>query len=318
MAGQEASAIDIMLVPGRAASISGTVTAASGAPLGGAAIGLIQELMGPSGGSSSMIGQSRAGADGTFTLRNVPPGEYSLRATADAADRGSETASMKLAVGGRDLHGVALGTNRGGLVTGRIVTDTGVPLPAGALRVITTSAIFERSTTTAPQNEDGLAGVEGRFTRRASAGPAFIRASGQPTGWALKQVVIGGRDHTDIPAEIHPEQTLADVTVVISNRLPAVSGQVTDVRDAGGPVLLVPADPARWYEASGALRSARPDVSGKFRFDNVRPGDYLVFALERMETWQLTDPEFLHPLREKASKISVAEEPVSIDLRVIR
>ena len=131
-------------------------------------------------------------------------------------------------------------------------------------------------------------------------------------------MLVNGRDYTNTPVDVHPGQTLADVTVVISNRLPAVSGRVVDERNAGGPVLLVPADPSHWFEASGALRSARPDRAGTFRFDNVTPGDYLLVAVDRMETWQLNDPEFLHPLREKATKVSVAEGPMSIDLRVIR
>ena len=318
VAGQEAAAADIALVPGRAAALSGTVIGADGAPLANASVRVEQEIMGPSGGSMSMIGTTRAGADGAFVLRSIPPGDYQLRATGTAGDRAPESASTAIVVAGRDIDGIVLGGNRGGLVTGRLVTDTGGPLPAGALRVTTSSATFERANASAPPNEDGLAGAEGRFTRRAPAGSAFIRTSGQPPGWALKQVLIGGRDHTDAPVDIHPEQTLGDVTVVISNRLPAVSGRVTDARDAGGPVLLIPADPARWLEGSGALRSARPDHTGRFRFDNVRPGDYLAVAVERMETWQLNDPEFLLPLREKAAKLAVADEPVAIDLRVIR
>lgn len=318
VAGQEAGAIDITLVAGRAAAISGTVTAADGSPLSGATVGLAQELMGPNGGTMSMIGNSRAGAEGTFTVRNIPPGEYQLRATGTPGDRASESASQTIVMSGRDIEGLVLGGNRGGLVTGRLITHSGTPLPPGALRVITTSAIFERSTTSTPPNEDGLAGADGRFTRRAPAGPAFIRPSGLRSGWAVKQVLVGGRDYTDTPIEIVPEQTLADVTVVISNSLPAVSGRVIDARGGGGPVLLVPADPARWFEASGAMRSARPDPSGRFRFDQVRPGDYLALAVDRMEPWQLNDPEFLNPLREKATRIAVAEEPVSIDLQVIR
>jgi protocatechuate 3,4-dioxygenase beta subunit len=317
VAGQEAAAIDVVLVPGRAAAVSGTVIAADGTPLAGASVGLAQEIAGPGGASMSMIGNARAAADGAFVLRSIPPGEYQLRATGTAGDR-AESASTTVLLTGRDLDGIVLGGNRGGLVTGRIVTDTGGPLPAGALRVMTTSAAFARSTTQTPPIEDGAPGADGRFTRRAPAGAAFIRPSGQPAGWALKQVIVGGRDHTDTPVEIHPEQTLGDVTVVISNRLPPVTGRVTDPGDAGGPVLLVPADPARWLEASGALRSARPDHSGRFRFEHVRPGEYLAVAVERMEAWQLNDPEFLHSVREKATRISVAEEPVSVDLRVVR
>lgn len=317
-AGQEAGAIDIALVAGRAAAISGTVTAADGSPLAGASISLVQEIMGPAGGTTSIIASSRAAADGMFTLRSVSPGEYRLRASGSSGDRATETASATIVLAGRDLDGVVLGGNRGGLLRGRIVTDTGSPLPAGALRVITTSAGFERSTGSPPPGEDGLAGADGTFTRRAPAGSAFVRTSGQPSGWGLKQVTIGGRDSTDLPIDLMPEQTLADVIVVISNRLPAVSGRVQDPRDAGGPVLLVPADPARWFEASGAMRSARPDRSGRFRFESVRPGDYLILAVERMEPWQVNDPEFLTPLRERATKISVAEEAMSIDLQVVR
>jgi protocatechuate 3,4-dioxygenase beta subunit len=317
VAGQEAAAIDIMLVPGRAAAISGTVITADGAPLSGASVGLTQEIMGPGGGSMSMIGNSRAAADGTFTLRSIPPGEYQLRATGSPGDGAPQTAWTTIAVAGTDLQGIVLGGNTGGLVTGRLVADAGARLPAGALGVNTRSATFERSQSSTPPDEDGRAGTDGTFTRRAPAGPAFIRPFGLPSGWALKQVVVGGRDQTDTPVDIHPGQTLADVTVVISNTLPAVSGRVTNAREAG-PVILVPADPARWFEASGALRTARPDGGGKFRFDNVRAGDYLLVAVDRMETWQLNDPDFLHPLREKATKITVAEETVTFDLQVVR
>ena len=318
VAGQEAGGIDIALVPGRAAAISGTVTAVDGAPLAGASVSLGQEITGPNGASMSSIGSARAAADGTFTVRNIPPGEYQLRASGSVGDRAPETASMTVTLSGRDLDGIVLGGNRGGLVMGRLVTDTGAPLPRGALRVTTTSATFERSMGSPPAKEDGLAGTDGAFARRAPAGPAFIRVFGQPPGWALKQVVAAGRDATDVPVEILPEQTIADVTVVISNRLPAVTGRLTGGRDAGGTVLLVPAAPALWIEASGALRSARPDRTGGFKFDNVRPGEYLVVAVERMETWQLNDPEFLGTLREKAKRIAVADDPVSIDLQVIR
>lgn len=319
VAGQEATAIDITLVAGRAASISGIVTASDGAPLAGAHVGLLQELMGPNGGTMSNITSTNAAGDGAFMLRNIPPGEYQLRANGTpGSDRSSETASTTVMLSGRDINGLALGGNRGGLVTGRLVTDTGGPLPPGALRVSTSSATFERANPSPSPQEDGLAGAAGQFTRRAPAGPAFIRPIGLRSGWALKQVLIGGRDYTETPVDIVPDQILADVIVVISNSLPAVSGRVTDARGAAGPVLLVPADPARWFEASGAMRSTRPDPSGSFRFDNVRTGDYLAVAVERMESWQANDPEFLAPLREKATRITVAQEPVAIDLRVIR
>jgi protocatechuate 3,4-dioxygenase beta subunit len=67
--------------------------------------------------------------------------------------------------------------------------------------------------------------------------------------------------------------------------------------------VLFPADSARWLEASGALRSTRPDQSGRYRFDAVRPGEYLLIAVAQMEPWQVNDPEFLAPLRARAAKV---------------
>jgi protocatechuate 3,4-dioxygenase beta subunit len=319
VAGQEASAIDFSLVPGRAATISGTVVSADGSPLAGATVGVTQEVTGPGGSSMSMIGNTRAGADGTFKIRDVSPGQYILRASGGESERGSQTASLNLSVTGADIDGLILGADAGGLITGRVVTDSGVPLSGSPPTVTASSATFERSPLTVLPAEDGKVGADGRFLRRAATGPAFIRIGGLPLGWALKSVSIGGQDITTAPVEIRAGQTLSDVTIVISNRLPEVTGQVSDQngRPADGPVLLFPADQERWHEAADAVRSARADQSGKFRFDRVRPGDYLIVAVAHMATWQQYDPEFLAPLRERSTKITVTGEPVTMDLKVV-
>jgi protocatechuate 3,4-dioxygenase beta subunit len=320
VAGQETSAIDFSLVPGRTAAISGTVTAVDGAPLGGASVGLRQEIIGPMGGSVGFAGNARASADGIFTLRNVAPGEYILEATGAAGDRGSESAAMTLTVLGPDIEGLVLRADAGGLVAGRVVTDSGDALPSATLRVTTQSATFDRSNAPVSPVEDGLVGPDGRFIRRGLTGPAFVRVSGLPSGWALKRIQIGDRETTDVPVGIRAGQTLPDVTLVISKRLGAIDGTVTDAggRAAGGPVVLFPADAAKWHEAAGTLRSARPDRAGRYRFDTVRPGDYLIAAVEHMEPWQVNDPEFLTALRERATKVTVGDELATVVLKVIR
>ena len=319
-AGQEAAAIDFSLVPGRAVAISGTVIGLDGAPLGRANVGLTQEMMGPDGGSMFIIGNTQSAADGTFKLRNVAPGQYILRATGSAGDRGSESASMNVTVLGADLDGLTLRTDAGGLIAGRVVTDDGDALPSSTARVSTRSATFERSNFPVSPSEDGLAGTDGRFIRRSPTGPAFVRIGGLPSGWALKRVHIGDREVTDLPVDIRPGETLPNVTVVVSRRLTTISGTVTDAqgRPADAPVVLFPADPAKWHEAAGSLRSVRPDRSGTYRFDSVRPGDYLIVAVEQMEPWQVNDPEVLTSLRERATKVTMADEAAARDLKVIR
>jgi hypothetical protein len=319
VAGQEASAIDFSLVPGRAATISGTVVSADGSPLATANVAVTQEINGPAGSSMSMVANARAAADGTFKIRDVSPGQYILRASGPASERGSETASLNLTVTGADIDGLILGADTGGLITGRVVTDTGTPLSGSPPTVTVSSATFDRPSVTVLPAEDGKVAPGGRFVRRAASGPAFIRIGGLPSGWALKSVTIGGQDITTAPVDIRAGQTLADVTIVISERLPPITGQVTDAngRPSDGPVLLFPADEARWHEAADTVRSARTDQSGKFRFDRVRPGDYLIVAIDQLATWQQYDPEFLAPLRDRSMKITVAEEPAAVDLKVV-
>jgi len=199
-----------------------------------------------------------------------------------------------------------------------MVTDSGKKLPAGTLRVATQSATFDRSQLNVPPAQDGLVAADGGFTRKVPSGQAFVRPN-IPSGWALKQVTIGGQDYTDVPYDFRAGQALDEATVVISDRLPAVSGQATGAKGpATGPVLLVPADASRWWEASGTLQRARPDTTGRYRFDSVRPGSYLLVAIEQMQPWQLYDPEFLEALREKATKLTVDADPITMDLQVVR
>jgi hypothetical protein len=226
---------------------------------------------------------------------------------------------LNLTVTGADIDGLILGADAGGLITGRVVTDAGTALPAPPPTVIASSATFERSSVTTLPAEDGKVAADGRFVRRAASGPAFIRMAGLPSGWALKSVAMGGQDITTAPVEIRAGQTLGDIAIVVSNRLPAITGQVTDAngRPADGPVLLFPADQTQWHEAADTVRSARADQAGKFRFERVRPGDYRIVAIDQMATWQQYDPEFLAPLRERSTKITVADEPVAMDLKVV-
>jgi protocatechuate 3,4-dioxygenase beta subunit len=317
-AGQETGGLDFNLVPGRAAAISGSVIATDGAPLASASVFVGQEITGPSFMTMSSITSGRTGADGTFTLRNIPPGQYQLRASGAAGDRGTETASVTVTLQGTDIEGLVVGADNGAMLTGRVVTDSGKRLPAGTLRITPQSAIFDRSQINVPPAQDGLVAADGGFTRKVPSGPAFVRPS-VPSGWALKQITIGGQDCTDIPYDFRAGQALGDALVIISDRLPSVSGQAAGAKGpATGAVLLVPADASAWWEASGALQKARPDATGRYRFDSVRPGSYLLAAVEQMQAWQLYDPEFLEALREKATKVTVESDPVTIDLRVIR
>ena len=83
--GQEIGNSDIALIPGRAVTISGTAFDSHGRPLAGSSISLNQETRGPGMMMMMGLGTSPVAADGSFIVRNVPPGEYKLAAGPFAA-----------------------------------------------------------------------------------------------------------------------------------------------------------------------------------------------------------------------------------------
>ena len=318
--GQEAAAVDFALTVMPTATLAGTVLRSDGTPVTSGNVSLAQEISGPTSSSMSMFGNARIGADGTFTLTDVAPGEYTLRAQG-ITDRGTEIATEKLTVHGTDIAGIVLMADAGVLVSGRVTTDTGEPLPPGSpLGVNTTLLSMETGQVRGTPEEGGAVAPDGAFVRRSATGPVVFRLGPMPRGWGLKSIVIGGRDYAGLPVELRPGQPLAGVTLVISKGMPTISGRVLDEngKPTNGVVIVFPTDPARWHEATQTIRSGKTDQAGVFRFDTMRPGEYFVVAVDYVQQWQVNDPEFLTPLRERAMKVQLGEESVSVDVKVVR
>jgi hypothetical protein len=318
--GQEAANTDFALVAQRASAVSGLATSADGTPLTGARVSLSLDIMGPSGGMSMSAGGATVAADGSWRMRGVAPGEYQLDVSSQERDRPPARASMTLFVQGADIEGLSLVADTGGTVTGQIVTDTGEALPAPPvrLRVVAESiAPDQRPYGILAGDENGVATTDGRFTLTGALGRSVLRLQGLPRGWVVKSIEAGDRDLAESPLEVRGGQTV-DTRIVITNRFPLVSGRVVDDKGnpSAGSVLLFPADDAKWFDP-GVLRLTRPDQTGLFRFENVRPGDYLAVALEVVESWQAGDPEFLEELRSRATSVTVREgQPLQLSLTV--
>jgi hypothetical protein len=121
-----------------------------------------------------------------------------------------------------------------------------------------------------------------------------------------------------VPQIVRAGEQLAPLTVVITRSLARVSGRV--LAPEGTPaeriVIIFPAAPDRWTEAANSVRTTRSDRNGQFRIDNVRPGEYLVAAVEHIVLAAVYDPEGLAALRERAMRLIVGDAPVSLDLVV--
>jgi hypothetical protein len=320
-AGQVVEGLEFSLVAARAVTVSGTALGPDGLPLSGASVSLMREVYGPSAASMQTLGQAPVAADGSWTLKNVPPGEFSVRVNGRRAGGGQETGQVTIAVDESDVEGVVVLSDPGAVIAGEVVTDDGSPLPS-SLRVMTAAEGGSGfGTLLAPGAEDGLVDEGGRFARRGASGPVLVNVTGLPGGWSIKSVELGGEDFATTPIVLGRGERRAGARIVLTRRFPTLSGTVTD--DRGQPieatVLLYPADETKWFESQAARRVSRPDQSGVYRFDTVRPGEYLAVAVETLPPGGSRDPEFLESLRGRATVVRLQEgENQTLNLKVQR
>jgi hypothetical protein len=243
--------------------------------------------------------------DGTFTIKNVPPGEYRLLAqtTVEGADPGvqvPEAVTMLITVDGADIANLALSASAGWSASGRIVTESGGPpsLPASQVRLVGRFV----DTDTAPtrtgafQNQDsGRVKDDWTFALTALFGATRLRVT-LPDGWMVKSIFRNGADISDAAVEAKSGEQMTDLQVVITDRVTAVSGRL--VNDKGAPavdgtVIVFSEDAEKWAEDSRWVRSARPDQQGQYQIKGLPPGRYLAVAVDYVESGLWNDPEYL-------------------------
>jgi protocatechuate 3,4-dioxygenase beta subunit len=317
--GQEQGNINFGLLPVRAVRITGTVTDSAGAPLAGGVVALL-----PSDGVLRVPGLggggNRVGPDGRFTLANIPPGNYTLMATARPA-RGDdvEVASMAIFVGGEDLSGVSLITNRGTTLSGRLAAASGSAALPGSLQVAVQQSRPGRGVPSRPARP----AADGTFTLSNLFGQGLIRVTGLPQDWTLQSVVIGGVDVTDTPLEFRAAEEIRGAQITVTNRITEVSGTVSGgdgkpVRDY--TVVVFPDDETKWTAPSRHIRSARPDQTGVFRVRALPPNSrYLAVAVDYLEEGEANDPEFLAAAKDSGTRVALADgETKAVELKLLQ
>ena len=144
-------------------------------------------------------------------------------------------------------------------------------------------------------------------------GPRRLQLVRVPPRLALEEIRVDGAEVTDRPIPLGtPAQSLANVEVVVTDRVTELSGAIVDdsarpVR--GATVIVFSIDRQQWYPASRYLRRSPAGQGGAFRVTGLPPGSYFVSAVAAVprateDAWQ--DPQFLESLVPGASTIGVA------------
>jgi protocatechuate 3,4-dioxygenase beta subunit len=316
--GQKISDVTIALLPTRLARISGTAVDSDGHAFANAMVMMMQPS---TGGMPSSGGPVRA--DGTFTINNVAPGDYTLvilpRSTPGGGSS-NESVQANVSVNGDDVENVRLVAVKPSKLTGRVI-------PAASQTNVSLSSLRLVATPANPQpmgggNSAARVNGDGTFELSVPPGKAFIRmnVAGPFANTRIKAVRLNGVDVIDTGIEFRPNENIDGVEVELTTELSNVSGSVTDARGNAVrdyTVITFARDREKWGPGSRYMNSARPNQDGKYKI-NLPQGDYYAIALDYVEQGANTDPEFLDRLKDRATEFSIGEaESKGLDLTIV-
>ena len=275
--------------------------------------------------------------DGTFELRNISPGAYTITATLptpapqrppdlanmsqaeqrayfdaqNAASSFAPRASAAIVVRNSDLDGIQLKVVPAGNITGRFRFDQDPSIPSpGAPFVRIQLKTVDGSSAAAPAGiaaQSRPSGSDGTFRiDNVPQGEYRLSLLGIPDGYYVKEARFGDADLLSGSFRYAGTDTRT-LDIVIRSGNGRIEG--TAVNSQGQPatgarVVLIP---ERGRDRSELFRPATADPSGRFTITNVAPGDYKLAAWDSIELFAFFDPELLKQADENAKVIHVGE-----------
>ena len=342
--GDEATGVDVQLLPVPASSVTGTLMD-GGVPVAHFGVRLLP-VDSADGAEVLEVASTATDAQGRFTLPLVPVGQYRLFAQRPAAVPNGATpqggvtyaeprtlaetagawAAGTLTVGDKPVEDVILTLRASFKVSGRAVFDgPAVPPARDRLNQFTFSAVPARpSGRIAPPVPISQIDTSGRVAFSGlSPGRYILKWPDLIPGWSVESVTMAGRDLTDAAFEI-TDSDITDLVVTFTDRPASITGVVRSasaVADPDAAVFLFPTDRARWRDAaatSRVVRTVRVDATGAFAFPTVVPGEYFVVAVADAQAYDWPDQRLLGRLTAVASTVRVvAHQPMSVPLYTV-
>jgi hypothetical protein len=320
LGGSDVDGIEIRVRRSPVYSISGTVLDSKGELVPKASVSLTRHEPNATSGMGTIAVPA---PDGNFVFSGAAPGEYVVGAMIGGTDgRPEERGRTPIRVDADDVNGVLLTLRGPATVSGRLVFEDGVPAQPGAKMMV----MAERDTAAhyvGPFVNVHPAEVTSdmTFTLSGLFGPFRLHVSGLRSDWIVKSMHYRGADITDEAVEFTTDPR-HQVEIVLTGRTAQVSGFVMDenLKPAfGAMVLLIPADstrrPREWYR----LTTSTTAKDGKYTRSGVRPGDYLIAAVSRVqyEALQRSSSD-VDVLAKYGERISLVEnDKLTMNLRVV-
>lgn len=264
-------------------------------------------------------GQSSVRPDGSFVIKDVLPGTYTLvaftygnPAVIRAASGGMSSdfepqmsmAQQQIEVGETDLDGIRLNLFESAKqiaeVTGEIKLESASSRPVDQLRVMAMPTRLESFPDFLGMAQGGSARVkkDGSFALKLNSGARYftnINAMNRDfEDYYTMSVTYGGRDATDNGFTVGP--TPGRLQIVVADDGARIDGTVLGANSRpypGASVVAIPEARYRdWYEIYG---HAETDQNGRFTLRGLRPGDYTLYAFEDLQDGAFMDQDYMRP-----------------------
>ena len=318
--------VNFSLTPGPSLSIRGSVV---NLPPRSSAVIMLQ-----SRDFSLVLNGAEMHPDGSFVIRDVAPGAYTILATVENAPV-PMMARQALQVVSNSVEDLRLSPQPGGWIHGRLRLEgkSGGRFDPTQIFLTLRSADGDDEALSEFTMGNGFShlahvAADGTFEwKSVPPGTYYVQFAGEgstpysPTGgnadWYLKSVAAGGRDVGDAGISVNGGAAVLDL--VASANGGVVEGVVADSK--GEPVanaVVVAVPEMRLRARAERYRKTVSDQSGRFTLHGVVPGEYTVLTWESVEGEAYYNPEFLKNYEGQGSGMRVSEgERKSVQVNVI-
>ncbi|MFZ0961250.1 MAG: carboxypeptidase-like regulatory domain-containing protein [Terriglobia bacterium] len=310
--GDEFSGIDISLQSVHGLTVKGNViNAGCEDTVGGAMVYLLNAYQ----NLGWMNPPRSANAQGTFEISGVTPGSYYLYAMLIEEGGRQCFGRQALEVGDADIDGVTLAVAPGVEIKGRLRVEGQTDSDLGSLTV----SLLPK-TAFMPFGGGGYAPAksDGTFLiKNAYDGDYEINVANLPENYFVKSARLDGVDVLAAGVTVDSKQAPGSLEIVVNPNGASVDGMISKDQQPfqGATVVLVPDPPHRGEKR--LFKSITTDQNGHFVLQGLPPGDYKVFAWEKIEHGAYTIPEVLAPYESLGESVHITEgarNTVQLDL----
>jgi protocatechuate 3,4-dioxygenase beta subunit len=264
--------------------------------------------------------------DGSFEIRDVAPGTYTLVAMTSISSE-PLMARQRLQVT-QNVDGLRLAPQTGAWLHGRIQLEsktTGKLDPSQIFLSLLCADgdddVSENDAFAAGSGSMAHVSADGTFEwKSVLPGHYYVQLAAEGLGspeWFLKSVVVGNRDVNDTGFSINGGAAVLDL--VASANGAVVDGVVTNHKNetvASATVVLVPE--ARFRARTDRYHTTVSDQSGRFTLHGIPPGEYTLLAWENVDGQAYYNAEFLKTYEGQGKVLHVGEgERLSLQLTAI-